>query len=194
MNETPIIFAFTGLAGSGKSTAADYLSSKHGFVRTRFASPLKAMVRGFLVNIGVRHDVIERMIEGDLKEVPANDFGGKTPRYVMQTIGSEWGRDIITPTLWTDAWANHVVRLIKAGQTRIVVEDCRFPNEMDAIRAMGGIVVRINANHAGLSKGAAGHASEKQDLAADLTLWNDGPVDIFHARLDGLLDRYCLAA
>ena len=35
----------------------------------------------------------EAHIEGALKEVPCELLGGKTPRYAMQTLGTEWGRD-----------------------------------------------------------------------------------------------------
>jgi hypothetical protein len=54
--------ALTGLAGSGKSTAALHLVNRHGFERVRFAGPLKAMVRAL--------GLTDREIDGDLKEVP----------------------------------------------------------------------------------------------------------------------------
>jgi hypothetical protein len=41
----------------------------------------------------------------------------------------------------------------------VVVTDVRFPNEVDAIRALGGKVIRINRGSAELSDG---HASEKR--------------------------------
>lgn len=192
--DSVVILAFTGPAGAGKSTAAEYLSDHHGFKRTRFADPLKAMVRGFLYTTGVPSSRVERMIEGDLKEVPTVDFGGKSPRYVMQTIGTEWGRDIICPSLWIDAWTLYAKSLIASGQRRIVVEDCRFANEVEAVTLMGGLVVEIKAEHGGIRGGAGGHVSEGQDLQADITLWNNGPVDIFQERLAGLVDRYAKAA
>jgi hypothetical protein len=56
------IIAFTGLAGSGKSTAAKHLCTRHGFERVRFAGPLKDMMRAL--------GLTEREIEGDRKESP----------------------------------------------------------------------------------------------------------------------------
>lgn len=148
------VIAFTGLAGSGKSTVAEHLTRHHGFTRVRFAGPLKEMMRAL--------GLTEAEIEGDRKEVPCELLGGRTPRYAMQTIGTEWGRNIIARDLWIRAWRAAVDKL-PAGAS-VVVDDCRFPNEADAVRALGGVLVRIVRPGAGA--GAAGHISEGQELGA----------------------------
>lgn len=154
------LIAFTGLAGSGKSTAAMHLVERHGFARIRFAGPLKDMMRALGLN--------EREIEGDLKEKPCELLGGKTPRYAMQTIGTEWGRDLIASDLWIRAF-NAALAKVPAG-TNVVVDDCRFPNEADAITAAGGVLVRIERPGAGA--GAAGHSSEAHQLPAIASIQN----------------------
>lgn len=98
-----MILALTGPAGCGKSTAAAYLAEAHGFARVRFAGPLKAMVRAFLAEVGAPSTEIERMIEGDRKEVAAAELSGCTPRRFMQALGTEFGRDTIHAELWTRA-------------------------------------------------------------------------------------------
>jgi len=58
----------------------------------------------------------------------------------MQRLGTEWGRDMIGGSLWVAAWQ----RRVKAVRTsRIVVDDCRFPNELAAAREMGFVPVRL---------------------------------------------------
>lgn len=154
------LIAFTGLAGSGKSTAAKYLVEHHGFTRVRFAGPLKDMMRAL--------GLTEAEIEGDRKETPCDLLGGKTPRFAMQTIGTEWGRDIVAQDLWIRAF-NASLAKVPAG-VPVVVDDARFPNEADAIVAAGGVLVRIVRPGAG--SGAAGHSSEAHTLPCVATIEN----------------------
>lgn len=162
------LIAFTGLAGSGKSTAAAHLVNHHGFQRIRFAGPLKAM----LAALGCT----PTEIDGDRKEAPCELLGGKTPRHAMQTLGTEWGRDLIASDLWIRAF-NAALAKMPVG-VPVVVDDCRFPNEAEAVKAAGGIVVRIERPGAGAS--AAGHKSEGQALATVITLCNTGTeADLF---------------
>jgi hypothetical protein len=154
------IIAFTGLAGSGKSTAAQHLVATRGFQRIRFAGPLKAMMAA----LGLTHEEIE----GSEKETPCALLGGKTPRYAMQTIGTEWGRDLIAQDLWIRAF-NAALLQVPAG-VPVVIDDCRFPNEAEAVRAAGGLLVRID--RPGVGAGAAGHSSESHVLPTDAALLN----------------------
>lgn len=153
------IIAFTGLAGSGKSTAAAHLVNRRGFTRVRFAGPLKAMMAAL--------GCTPEEIDGSKKELPCDLLGGKTPRHAMQTIGTEWGRDLISPDLWIRAWQAALAKV--PADVPVVVDDCRFPNEADAVIAAGGLVVRIERPGAGT---ASVHASEGYQLRAARTLHN----------------------
>jgi hypothetical protein len=179
---TRTVIAFTGLAGSGKSTAAAHLVKHFGFTRVRFAGPLKDMMRAL--------GLTEAEIEGSLKETPCDLLGGKTPRYAMQTIGTEWGRDIITPDIWIRAWQAAVDRLPVGAS--VVVEDCRFPNEGDAVSAAGGIIVRVERPGAG--SGAAGHSSEAYAIPAVFTLHNTGSLTDFLVGVDAAVRDLSWAA
>jgi hypothetical protein len=166
------IIAFTGLAGAGKSTAALHLVKNRNFQRVRFAGPLKAMMAALGLS--------PAQIDGNEKELPCDLLGGKTPRFAMQTIGTEWGRDLIGPDLWIRAW-QHAVAALPAG-VPVVVDDCRFPNEAAAIVAAGGVLVHIERPGAGT---ASVHSSEQHALPAAATLYNTldepnlrGQVDI----------------
>lgn len=163
------IIAFTGLAGSGKSTAAKHMVDVHGWTRVRFAGPLKAMMAA----LGLSPDEIE----GHLKEVPCDLLGGKTPRYAMQTIGTDWAREMIAKDLWIRAWRAAIDRL-PAGKN-VVVDDCRFANEAEAVRVAGGHIIRICRSGAGA--GAAGHVSEQEmaSIPALSEIQNNGTVANF---------------
>lgn len=166
------LIAFTGLAGSGKSTAALHLVDAHGFKRVRFAGPLKAMMAA----LGLSADEID----GHLKEIPCDLLGGKTPRHAMQTIGTEWGRDLIDSDLWIRAW-----RAALPATGRVVVDDCRFVNEAAAVSSAGGLIVHIDRNGAGIS--AAGHSSEGQPLPVDVVIQNDESIDALYAKINKLI-------
>jgi hypothetical protein len=157
----PAVVAFTGRAQAGKSTAAAYLVERHGYTRVRFAGPLKDMMRA----IGLD----DAEIEGNLKEAPCVLLQGKTPRHAMQALGTEWGRDCIGPNFWVDIWSAQAARVIRQGG-RVAVDDCRFPNENSAVRALGGRVIAIEGR-GGIS---GGHISEAGSGAADATVWNVG--------------------
>lgn len=122
------VYAFAGKRGSGKSTASQALIDM-GFVDLKFADPLKNMLRAFYATCGVDEETTERKIEGDLKEVPCEWLQGKTPRYAMQTLGTEW-REMIATNLWSDIF----VKRVKSGQfgDKIVCSDFRFPGHEEA--------------------------------------------------------------
>ena len=172
-----VLIGLAGRAGCGKSTAAHYLNAVHGFTRTRFAGPLKDMLRA----IGLTEDEIE----GDLKEKPCDLLGGATPRWAMQSLGSGWGRDMVHPELWTCLWLEKARRLLSEGRS-VCVEDCRFPNEVAAIKALGGYVIRIRSDD---PAPVGSHISEQHDLPYDVSVLNEGvDLEVFHARLEGALD------
>jgi hypothetical protein len=179
----PQIIGLAGLKGCGKSTVAQHLAGEHGFARIRFAAPLKSMIGRLLDEMGIGHHQAWHLIEGDHKETPTPLFMGQTPRHAMQTLGTEWGRDLIGPDFWVACWRHMVerARLDHIAETcggvtpiHVVAEDCRFPNEAAAIRALGGRVVWID--RPGLA--ATGHASENSLTAADCdaVIRNDGAI------------------
>ena len=182
-----IVIGLCGLAGSGKSTAARYLVEHHGFVRRPFAALFKGMLRTLLQAQGVSTDVVERMVDGDLKEVPTPYLGGATPRRAMQTLGTEWGR-ALSPNLWIKTWAASLI-----GLDYVVADDVRFENEATAVRGLGGYVLRIERAGAGSASGAA-HASEVQPIPATLSIRNNGSVTDLERTVDALLRNVLWAA
>ncbi|RVO55119.1 deoxynucleotide monophosphate kinase [Sinorhizobium meliloti] len=167
----PRLVALTGAAGSGKSTATRFLVERHGYTLVKFAGPLKDMLRA----IGFS----EAHIEGELKEQPDAMLGGKTPRFAMQTLGAEWGRSCIGDDFWVNVWRYRVLALTDFGN-RVVVDDCRFPNEAGAVRQLGGMIIKLEGRG-----GIAGqHASEAGCGQHDAVVTNDGGVVDLYASVE----------
>lgn len=174
------LIGLSGAAGSGKSTAAQYLQDAHHYQRRRFAQPLKDALRRILQGALVDDNTIERMIEGDLKETPATVLLGKTPREAMQTLGTEWGRHCIGDDFWVNLM-RHALDTSKRGSL-IVIEDVRFDNEAALIRAYGGKIIRMEGRG-----GITGvHVSEK-GVEPDLTCYNGGSITETHRWFDYVL-------
>lgn len=130
-----------GPLGSGKSTIAEELQ-RYGFVRLRFADALKQM----MMALGCSKEEVD----GSLKETPCALLCGRTPRYAMQTIGTEWGRDMIGKDIWVAALQHRINALkLKDPNVQIVVDDVRFANEFAMIRANGGALWRVQGRRKG---------------------------------------------
>ena len=62
-----------------------------------------------------------------------------TPRKLLQLLGTECGRQIIHPNIWVNSlFADY------KKDSNWIITDVRFPNEAQAIKDKGGIMIRIN--------------------------------------------------
>lgn len=161
-----MLIGLMGLAGSGKSEVSRVLETEMGFTRVKFAGPLKNMLRTMLADAGYCEDDRERMLEGDLKEEAIPELG-VSPRHLMVTLGTEWGRDLVHREIWTRLWTAQAERF-----GHVVADDTRFPNEVDLIRQRGGQIWRVE--RPGLTAGT--HPSETFVARADVTLHNTGTL------------------
>ena len=159
------IIGLTGYKGSGKSEVARILE-RQGYARLRFAGAVKDMLRV----LGLDDDELD----GNLKEVPNPILGGKTPRHAMQTLGTEWGRVMISDDLWTRVIERRLFEA-RAGEL-FVIDDVRFQNEAAMIRRMVGVIWRVYRAHFNT---LSTHISELgiADLGHDTFLVNDGTLD-----------------
>lgn len=143
------VLGFCGPARAGKSTAAStVVGTFPGWNRLSFADPLRAM----LAALGLTPEDLSLG-----KEQPCALLGGRTPRYAMQTLGTEWGRGLIDDGLWLRAAQHRAVALLGAGQS-CVFDDVRFDNEAALIHALGGRVISLGRPGHGV---ASAHASER---------------------------------
>ena len=171
-----MLIGVLGVAGSGKTLVAKRLVDRYGFHRMRFADPLKRMLRD---GLGLSEDEVD----GDLKMTPNAVFDGHTPRYLMQTLGTEWGRRRVSQDIWVNIWKRDAALV----DGNIVVDDVRFPNEALAIRALGGIIWRVY--RPGLSAGP--HMSERaqMEIEEDRLISNATTVDALWASIDHLVEE-----
>lgn len=138
----PLIIGLGGAGGSGKSTLANILVTRFGFVRMAFADPLKDMLKVILVAYGFTPDQCDRWIDGDLKEEPCPALDGKTCRFALQKLGTEWGRDEISQRMWINVLLARIDNL-DPSKTRLVVDDVRMDNEAEALLSYGWSVAGI---------------------------------------------------
>jgi len=180
------IVAFTGKAGSGKTTAAKYTAHRCGYTRLRFADALKRMLK----ELGLSNEEID----GNLKLEPCKLLGGKTPRYAMQTLGTEWGRELIHSNLWVEALNIQLMKYVSKGITEFVIEDLRFVNEatyLDSLRGDGCKVVIVGIERES-KKDTGNHVSETQmnNIEPDHFIFNNYSLEILYKSIDNILDLY----
>lgn len=170
----PIVGLYSSCAQSGKSVVAGALAER-GYYNVKFAGPLKDMTRGLLYSMGFDTDTVERMVEGDLKEEVLPGFDTVTPRHVMQTLGTDWGREAVDKDMWTKVALAKIDRLRRLD-ARVVIDDMRFPNEFKALRARGGFMIRVvrpSAPHVGSSR----YEGLLDDQEFDAIITNDGSLE-----------------
>lgn len=166
-DERPSVIGLAGPARVGKDTAADYLIGRlPHYGKASFADPIKAMLAE-----GLGLDC--NQLHGDRKG-EADPRYECTPRHIMQTLGTEWGRQLIHPDVWVRAMAPRV-----KGR-RVIIADVRFPNEAAFVRERG---VLVHLEGRGGIEG--GHRSEQplERLPGDLVVRNDGDTSELYGRL-----------
>lgn len=178
-----MLIGITGAKGSGKDTFAAVLMEKN-FYNLKMADPLKNMLRELYRYAGIDAETIERKIEGDMKEQPCRILGGKTPRWAMQSLGTEW-RNMIDTHLWSNLWEAKAVDLLKDG-TPIVCTDIRFHHEEQMLRNLGGRLIRIERPGHEINDQ---HSSEIEMLSfqVDETVYNDGSVRRLRTKAENFL-------
>lgn len=158
-----MIVAICGYQQAGKTTVASQFE-RHGYARRPLADPIKNMLR-------VGFGLTPAQLYGDEKDIPCAALGGRSPRYAMQTLGTDWGRRMMGQHTWTHAWNNTAPM-----DRNIVVDDLRFPNEALELIALGAYFVRVERD--GTAPVGLPHASElyADQFPVDLVIQNNGTI------------------
>lgn len=176
------------IAGTGKDTAAKYLKDYYTsqFRSVAYADPIRAAMK---VIFGWDDSYFEHP-----KKNEVDPRFGITPRKAMQTLGTEWGRNLINTDLWLILLDERVAPLLGAGFD-VLVTDVRFDNEADRIRAQGGTIWHIDATKRIISSGAgegATHTSETKGVKfkkGDVKIDNNEILGWMYDQLDAQVGR-----
>lgn len=163
-----IVVGVTGAAGAGKGTVASML----GWHEVSFADPLYDMIS---VMTGYS---VEQLKDRQFKE-QAIPWLGKSPRQLLQTLGTDWGRDIVAKDVWRKIGARRIRGAKFFGISCVVVPDVRFDDEADLIHdEFGGVIWEVTRPGA---QTCVGHVSESglSRNRIDRTLVNAGTLDEF---------------
>jgi len=133
MTIQPKLIALCGHKGVGKSTYASFLAGSNGHVFS-FATPLKSMLTAVFPN--------EYVLKKKDEKIPYFDV---TARYLLQTLGTEWGREIVDQNIWIKLLRVRLIEhLTDTALTPLVVDDLRFDNEAEMIRELGGEIWHLD--------------------------------------------------
>ena len=184
------LIGLTGRAGAGKSTVATHLVRAHGFYEVALAEPLRAAL---MMMFGLSED---DLLDRARKEAVI-PWIGVSPRRLMQTLGTEWGRAVCGEDIWLRVAANEIAvhRALTAldpegGTSQVVVSDIRFPNEAAWLHAQGGVLWHIVRPQELPAYGIeAAHVSERglpvED--GDVVIDNDNTVPDLIEQVDRML-------
>ena len=167
-----MLVGLTGKARSGKDTLASYLETSYGFRRYSFADPIR---KGLTAMLG------PSWCDGEKEEPIRFNPKLKSPRYLMQTLGTEWGRNLFYDELWIDLAKYHMPK-----DCPVVVSDVRFENEAKFIRDCGGFIVHIQRDCAPKVRE---HISEAgiEKVPGDFALDNNYSISSMFSHMDSIL-------
>jgi len=139
-----MIIGIVGLIGSGKDTIADYLQNVYEFRRESFANTLKDAVSSVF---GWDREMLEGRTKSSREWREEIDpwwaerlnLPDLTPRLVLQ----KWGTEVARKSFHDDIWIASLENKLRNTKDDIVITDCRFPNEIMAIKKQGGTVIRV---------------------------------------------------
>lgn len=182
------IVALSGYARSGKDTAAQALLDA-GWKRLSFADKMReaALALDPIVEV-IDTDYTLEEPEPLLPPLPVrlsthvSNLGWTRAKQVpevrrfLQRLGTEMGRNLFGENFWVD------IALKDAPKGNLVVTDLRYPNEADAIRQQGGMVIRVERSGVGpVNDHPTEHSLD--DYRFDYTLLNNWDIDSLQRNL-----------
>ena len=183
-----MIVGLLGFIGSGKGTAGDILKDM-GFTPVSFAKGVKDVTAEMF---GWPRHLLEgdTQVSRDWREQPdkfwSEEFGKPfTPRYALQLMGTEVGREVFHEDFW-------IIRLKKFMQENpnqnFVITDVRFQNELDFVHSMNGVAIEIERDVPPHWYGVAALAN-RGDTKAEKFMFDTGVHESEWRWIGGQIDR-----
>ncbi len=209
-----MIISITGNMGVGKDTMADYMVEKYGFIKISMADPFKRIAKEI-------YEFSDDQLWGPSESrnrpderYPRANGTYLTPRIVTQLLGNELSR-LAYPETWI-VYMKRVVANIQAGYfysvqqgayevsgktsnyKGIVINSCRFKNEIEWIKNMGGIAIRLTrpalSIEGFLTTGLQNHITETEQLSIpddffDYVLEVPEGIDAFYMVINEFMEK-----
>ncbi len=176
-----------GIAGQmsfGKTSIAMMLRESRDYEVLSFAKSLKDMAGVLMAQLGYSSSGMDFYFLNKGSIIPQL---GVSMRHVLQTLGTEWGRNLIKRSLWVDLAVLNVSECREYAD--VVIDDVRFEDEAAFIREHDGLVIHLRRPGA---SAAADHVSESGIAvgARDVVIVNDGSLDDLFAAVNGEIERF----
>lgn len=182
-----MIIGLCGIKGSGKSVVANYIAENYGFKRINYKDELISHIKTRFPDLIKEFAEIYSMTVDEL-------FVVKPPamRALMVNVGTDDKRRD-NDNHWVHAWAKTIAleadRQSKDIRTiNVVTDDVRFQNEFDAIKLLGGIIIRVKRSD--ITDGGS-HPSETEqfNFKEDFTIEAEpGQHEAVYAQIRQIMD------
>jgi hypothetical protein len=169
-----ILLALSGKKQSGKSTVIDFLKKQlmSDYAVVNFADALKIIaVQCFVPGVVPKGVSSIEWVEYH-KDLFLPNIN-MTVRQLLQFFGTDVVRGIWGDA-WINAWKNRIQQTVASQKSLkyILISDVRFMNEVEAVRALGGRVIRLTRN----PHPDDGHSSETELDGHEVAEVGVGPV------------------
>jgi hypothetical protein len=139
-----MILGIAGLINSGKDTVAQYLVDQHNYTRQSWAGSVKdavASIFGWDRSLLEGHTEQSRMWRETVDPWWARrlNIPQLSPRYVLRHFAT----DLLRDNFHQDIWIASLEHKLVSSRGDVVISDCRFQNELDTIRRLGGVCIRV---------------------------------------------------
>lgn len=128
-----MLIGFSGCKGTGKDTLSDYLVEKYNFIKYSYATPLKDACKTLFL-------LTDEQLYDQNKKEEIDERWGISPRQMFQIVGTDFFREKINENFWIQ----HFQYWYSMNKNKnIVIADCRFQNEIDTIKKLNGITIKL---------------------------------------------------
>lgn len=158
-----VLIGVCGAIGAGKTTVANIIRDEFDLVEESFASGMK---EGLKTMLGLTDDQVYGNSEVKERAIPLlSDTDVVSPRTMMQTLATDWGRNMVHPDIWIFRVARRWKELLESEEIYhgMVIHDVRFENEARWIKEQGGYIIQVDDSRVtyGRPPQVEGHESEK---------------------------------